>query len=249
MRTTIPLLLLALVALPAPAGPPVPGGRAAGGCAGTALERRVFPVRFHSMAEAALLLDQLVGPCGAWKVSRPLRVVTVDDTRENLDRIGQALASWDVPPRTVEITVSLVLATMDPPSGEGVLAELRGVSRTLADVMRWSHFERLGSVTLRVSEGGRAEAVVGEDWQVVFRVAAVDPDQEVIRLEPFELFRLPAPREAAAGVAEPRRVLGWTLNLPEGRMNLVGAPSRGRDRALFVAIEAWSLDTAAPGGE
>ncbi len=240
------LLLTLLWPAVASAGPPAEGP---GGCPGTAVERRVFPVRFHSMAEAALLLDQLVGPCGAYRVSKPLRVVTVDDTPENLERIRQALASWDVPPRSVEITVSLVLATMDPPAGGGVLEEIRGVSRTLAEVMRWSHFERLGSVTVRVAEGGRAEALLGDDWQVVFRVAAVDPDQGVIRLEPFELFRLPASREAAAGLAAPRRVLGWTLNLPEGRMNLVGAPSRGRDRALFVAIEAWTLDPAAPGGE
>jgi len=240
-------VLLAFLALAA-AAPGPPAGDA-GGCPGTAVERRVFPVRFHSMAEAALLLDQLVGPCGAYRVSKPPRAVTVDDTPDNLERIRQALASWDVPPRSVEITVSLVLATMDPPAGEGVLEEIRGVSRTLSEVMRWSHFERLGSVTLRVSEGGRAEALLGDDWQVVFRVAAVDPDQGTIRLEPFELFRLPVPREAASGLAAPRRVLGWTLNLPEGRMNLVGAPSRGRDRALFVAIEAWTLDPAAPGGE
>ncbi len=241
------LLLFALLAPAAVAAPPP--GDGGEGCPGTTIERRVFPVRFRSMAETALLLDQLVGPCGAYRVSKPLRVVTVDDTPGNLERIRQALASWDVPPRSVEITVSLVLATMDPPSGEGILEEIRGVSRTLAEVMRWSHFERLGSVSLRVSEGGRAEALLGDEWQVVFRVAAVDPDQGVIRLKPFELFRLPSSREAASGLAAPRRVLGWTLNLPEGRMNLVGAPSRGRDRALFVAIEAWTLDPAAPGGE
>lgn len=214
-------------------------------CAGRAIQARVFTLRYRPVAEGAQLIDQLLGPCGSYKVPKSLRLVSVEDEPERLARIAEALASWDLPPRTVEITVSLILASRDPAPPGGLAQEIRGVSDTLSQITRWTRFDRIGSVTLRVAEGGEAEADLGEGFSVAFRLAGVDSERHVIQLEPFDLRRTPGNGEAGAGLGGPRTLLGGlTLNLLEGKLNLVGAPGRQQDRALFLALRAAGF----PGG-
>jgi hypothetical protein len=165
----------------------------------------------------------------------------VEDERANLDRVSEALASWDVPPPVVEVSVSLVLATRDAPPAGGIAEELRDVSETLSRVTRWTNYERIGSATLRIAEGSRAEADLGDRYRVAFRVGGVDPDRGIVHLEPFDLLRMPHPNEAASGLRSPRLLLANSaLNVFEGRPNFVGAPSRTRDRAIFLALEVWT---------
>lgn len=242
-----PWLLLALVAA-AVLAPPAARAQddVPPGCAGKTLRSRVFQVRFKPVPEAVLLIEQMLGPCGAYRVPKALRVVTVTDEARPIEQIAQALASWDVPPRPVEVTVSLILATRTPGPRSPLADEIRGVSQSLAQLTRFTHFERLGTATVRVLEGSLAEAEVGERYHVAFRVGAIDAEHGVVRLEPFELFQRPAPSETGSGTLQPRRLLEMTVNLPEGRMNLVGASGRGNERALFLALTAWTGDTPRP---
>jgi len=230
-------LLLALAPAAARAGGP---GDVAAGCAERDLSTRVFEVHFRPVSEAVLLVDQLLGPCGSYRVPKALGVIAVEDEPRALERVARALESWDVPPSSVEVTVSLILATREAPPAGGLRAELRDVSETLSRVTRWTHYERLGSARLHAVEGGTVQADLGQRYRVSFRVDAVDPDLGVVRLEPFDLLRLPGPEETAAGLRSPLVILANSaLNVFEGRLNLVGAGSRQRDRALFVALEVW----------
>lgn len=210
-------------------------------CEGKRLETRVLEIKFKPLGEAAALVGQLLGPCGTYRVPKALGVVAIEDEREILDRVSEALASWDVPPPVVEVSVSLVLATRDAPPAGGIAEELRDVSETLSRVTRWTNYERIGSATLRIAEGSRAEADLGERYRVAFRVGGVDPDRGIVHLEPFDLLRMPHPNEAASGLRSPRLLLANSaLNVFEGRPNFVGAPSRTRDRAIFLALEVWT---------
>lgn len=220
-------------------------GAASPACDDAGLETRVISLRFKPTAEAAVLVDQLLGRCGTYRVPKGLGVIAIEDEPRNIERISEAISSWDLPPRNVEVSISLVLATREPPPPSGIREELERVSETLSRVTRWTSYSRIGTATLRLVEGGQAVADLGDRYQASFRVHAVDDQQGVVHLEPFDLMRLPHPREAASGLESPRLLLANSaFNVFEGRLNLVGAPSRDPERAVFVAIEAWINDDA-----
>lgn len=239
--TAVFLIVAVLLAVSGLAGAEEPGG-----CEGKKLEVKVFPIRYKPISEAVLLVDQLLGLCGSYKVPKALRVVSVQDEPAQLEKIAQALASWDTPPRQVELTVSLILATRTAPPSKNLAGEIGQVSESLAQLTRFTSFERLGTVTLRAHEGGTAEGEIGEKYVVSFRVEGVDPERGIVRLGPVELFQRKDGREAGAADSSPRRLISMTVNLPEGRMNLVGAPGRGNDKALFLALTAWPESNPAP---
>jgi hypothetical protein len=217
-------------------------------CEDKELVTKVIEVRFKPLGEAALLVDQLLGPCGSYSVPKTLRLITVEDEPQIVERVGQALASWDVPPRSAEVTISLILALREPSEGLGIRDEIRDVSETLSQLTRYTSFERLGSATVKVIDGAAAEADLGDRYRVSFRVGGIDAERGIVHLEPFDLLQLPAPNETGARLPQARRLLGTALNLPQGRLHLIGAPARDRDRAIFLALEVWADDPAPPAG-
>lgn len=236
---TIPLLALALLA------PALPFGAAFGAepgdepsCDGTAIEARVIAVRYKPLSEASAVVEELLGPCGAVRVPKSSRLLTVEDEPQRLDRIARALAAWDTPPRAVDLSISLILATRDPAPPGGIARELRGVSESLSQLTRYTSFKLLSSTTLRAMEGKRAEAALGDRYAVAFRVASVDRERGVVSIETFDLLEQPAAGEAGAAGQAPRTLLRLELALPHGREELVGAPGRRQDRAIFIAIKA-----------
>ncbi|MDH3285969.1 MAG: hypothetical protein OEQ13_14645, partial [Acidobacteriota bacterium] len=207
---------------------------------------RVVTVRFKPVSDAARLVDQLLGPCGAYRVPKALKLITIEDQPERLARIAEAIGSWDLPPRSVELTVSLIMARRDDGGADkGLVGEIRGVTETLSEVTSYTTFERVGTASVRAMEGGEASLELGGRYKVAFRVGGVDPERGIVQLQPFSLSRLPRPGEAASGLGTvPHRLLSMELDLPEGQMHLVGAPGRARDKALFLALTVWALDDA-----
>lgn len=240
--------LLAVAALSSSAARADDGARAHERCRTAALESRVLDIRFRAVTDAAPIVDQLLGPCGSYRVPKGLGVIVVEDEPAVLDRVKTALAAWDVPPPTVEVSVSLVLASREPPAPGGIREDLQDVSETLSRITRWTNYTRVGSAVLRVVAGGTAQADLGDRYRVSFRVDAVDRDLGVVRLEPFDLLRMPHPDEVASGTSSPQLLLANSVvNVFEGRLNLVGAGSRHPERALFVALEVFSRDAADAG--
>ncbi len=213
-------------------------------CADVELHSQVVEIHFHPVTEAVLLIDQLLGPCGSYKVPKSLKIVIVEDERARIARIVEAIGSWDLPPQSVEVDVSLILASLAPGGEEApaIAEELREVSRTLSEVTRWTRYRRLGTASVRIMEGGEAELEITEHYRLRVRVGKVDAERGLVQIEPFELIRTPSRAEAASGLGVPRKVLGGTLDLQEGRMNLVFTPSRNRRRAIFLAMTVWPLD-------
>jgi hypothetical protein len=213
-------------------------------CDDVELDSIVVPVRYKPVSDAARLVDQLLGPCGAYRVPKALGVITVEDEPERLERIADAVASWDAPPRSVEVTVSLIMARREEgAAGEGFVGEIRGVTETLSEVTAYTTFERIATATIVASEGRDATIDLGGRYRASFRVGAVDTRRGIVQLEPFSLERVPGPGEVASGMPRRvRRLLSADLDLPEGQLHLVGAPGRDREKAIFLALKVWSVD-------
>ena len=213
-------------------------------CAGKQIHSRVIEIRYKPLGQAAQLVDEMLGPCGAYKVSKALGAVIVEDGSPRLERIAEAVSAWDVPPRVVDVTVTLMMASRDLPPTQGIAEELRDVSRTISDMTRWTRFNPLGTVNVRVREGGEAQVEIADRYRVVMKIKGVDVQRRAVRIEPFELDRLPVPSSSAGSslMPPPRKLWGGELDLTEGPQHLVGATARGRRRAIFLVFTIRLID-------
>ena len=119
------MLLLAAAIAPPPAGP------AAAQAAGdeTALATRAFTIRYKDVDDVYLLISSSLGDRGSIQSQPHRRTLTVVDTRENLDRISDLIRGYDLPPRSVEVAVQLIMAQAGPGTGTAPPAPppIRGV--------------------------------------------------------------------------------------------------------------------------
>ena len=81
-------LLAGFSTVGASAGPET-GGEPA--CDGKSIQARVIAVRYKPLSEASAVVEELLGPCGAVRVPKTSRLLTVEDEPERLDRIARAL--------------------------------------------------------------------------------------------------------------------------------------------------------------
>ena len=212
------------------AAPGAPAAPAAPDCAKAKPQRRAFFVRHRPLAEAAQLVESKLGPCGAYTVARPAGSIVVTDEPESLRAIAEALAAWDKPRARIAFSLRLVAASVA--SSAPVPPPIPGVSETLARLTRYSRFEELGTARVEATEGAEVETALGPRHRVRLRLGGFDAERGVARVAPFELFEV-----GPEGTA-PCCFFSLSLNLPAGRANLVGAPARGGETALFVALDA-----------
>ena len=219
----------------APSGAPAvapgaPAAPAAPDCAKAPTQRRAFLVRHRPLAEAAQLVEAKLGPCGAYTVARPAGSIVVTDEPDALRAIAAALAAWDKPRARIVFSLRLVAASVA--ASAPAPPPIPGVSETLSRLTRYSRFEELGTARVEATEGAEVETALGPRHRARLRLGGFDAERGIARVAPFELFEV-----GPEGTA-PRRLLSLSLNLPAGRANLVGAPARGGETALFVALDA-----------
>jgi len=201
------------------------------------LQARVFTIRYRSLDDAYLLVSPSLSTRG-WVRSEPARkTLTVLDTAENLDRIGEILAAYDVPPRSVEVAVQLILASSGEGSPQPPPPPIRGVIEKLnALSTRWNDYRLVGDARILGTEGEHSTLRVGDDYRVDFRVDQVSHETRVIRFKPFELQRRELTVEGNERYAS---VMSTVLNLRDAQLFIVGASKMERsNRALFMTITA-----------
>jgi hypothetical protein len=242
------LLLPPAAALPQGAGPAQGGGargerRGPGTDAGPAAGReaglatRVFTVRFRDVDDVYLVISPYLGPRGSIRSQPHQKMLTVVDLPLNLDRIAGMIAAYDVPPRSVEVAIQLILASAGggasgpaPPPIRGVIDRLNALST------RWSDYQLLGGGRVLGTEGERSQLLVGNDYRVDFRIDRVSDEDRVIRFKPFELQRRDLTVEGNERFSP---VLNTVLNLRDSQVFIVGASRAERsNRALFMTITA-----------
>jgi hypothetical protein len=203
-------------------------------------EARAFEVRYRPLADAVDLVSAVLSEAGTVALQPRLRRFVVQDHPEVLERVAQVLEDFDVPPRNVEVSVSLFLGTdrRDAEAGRlahppDVAAETRGIRETLGDFTRWTEFSPLGSRTITCVEGYPGTVYLADDYRVDFHVESVDGEDRVT----FDRFTLMKVVRTADGAERVVPHYDAAIHIPVGKELLVGAAS-GPDSsaALFLKL-------------
>lgn len=222
-------------ATPPAGGTAVPGKRIPVGPGGIGM--RVFNLRYKRVDDAYMLISPYVGPRGTVKMQPAQRMLTVLDVPENLQRISGIIGSYDVPPRSVEVSVQLIMASAGaapaappPPPIRGVIDRLNALST------RWNDYRLVGNARVLGTEGETSRLRVGDDYRVDFRIDQVSDETRVIRFKPFELQRR---ERSVEGAEHYTPIMNTVLNLRDSQLFIVGASRiEHSNRALFMTITA-----------
>ncbi len=228
----LPILLLAGLLAAAPAA-------AAGN-----LETRYFQLKWRSVEDAAEVVRPQMSEDASIQIQPKLKALTVTDWPANLRRVEQVLASFDVPPHAVDVTLTIVRATKAAaprPIGE----ELRSVKDSVDKLVEYSDYEVLGKAQLQGVEGTPLAATLGKDgeYRVSFRIGTADDKNGIVQLDDLSLDR----RRSAAG-AKPdfATLLRLTYNAQSGRKVVLGATrASARDTGVLLVLEAVIQPAAA----
>ena len=230
MRQRVLIVYLLLVAVL------LPPALTAADTSGTPVTR-TFTLKYRSADDAYLLVSPYLSPRGSIRTQPHQKTLTVSDTPEAVRQVEALIAGFDLPPRTVQVAVQLILASVDksnaappPPTIRGVIERLNALNT------RWSDYRLVGDAHVLGTEGERSTLRVGDDYRVDFRIDPLDEESRVIRFRPFELAR----REMTAeGNERYSPVLNTVLNLRDSQLFVVGASKMERsNKALFMTVTA-----------
>jgi len=201
------------------------------------LTSRVFNLKYRNADDAYILVSPYLSPQGSIRSQPHQRTLTVVDTPDVVRHVETLIAGFDLPPRTVEVAVQLILASAEKASQAPAPPPIRGVIERLNALnTRWSDYRLVGDARVLGTEGERSSIQVGDDYRVDFRIDPIDEGSRVIRFKPFELAR----RELTVeGNERYTPVLNTVLNLRDSQVFIVGASKMERsNRALFMTITA-----------
>jgi len=196
---------------------------------------RVFKIQFKDPSDVAQLVGQLLTEKGSVAFSPKLKTLTVQDHRDVLDRVAEAIGSYDLPPRNVQFTVTLILASMGEQARQPISREVRGIADSLLNLPNWTDYKTLGSSAISGSEGSRVSLDI-DDYRVEFDIESVSESRGIIRLNPLVLQRAV---KGADGAVNYRPVYRQTCNLTNDRLLTIGATKSESDaKAVFLAFRA-----------
>jgi hypothetical protein len=203
---------------------------------------RAYRVQHRSIADAADLVSPLLSPDGQLTLRPRLKVLVVEDRVSVLDKVGALIESFDLPPRNVEVTLSLFLgmdrmaAVRHRTLGTGTFSkEVRGVIDALGDVTKWVDYEPLGSRSVVGVEGSQVTAGLSDEYRVTLDVESIHESDGTVKFRRVSLQRLEPTNEGGTRVTE---LYTAGMVLTEGRLHVVGAAREpGSDRALFLIVQ------------
>jgi len=206
------------------------------------LSARAYVVRYRAVADAAELVGALLSPEGELTLKPGLNTLVVEDHVSVLDRVASMLASYDLPPRRVEVTVNLFLGRREEdatrargPGAAGFSREVRGVIETLGDFTRWTSYEPLGSRSVVGVEGDELVASISPEYVVTFTVESVHSSGAI----KFKRFSLQRVERAEDGTEKLEDLYTAGMVVDAGDLTLlVAASGPDADRALFLALQA-----------
>jgi hypothetical protein len=215
----------------------------AGGAGGAddPVSARAFEVRYRPLGDAAEVVEAVLSAEGTLTLRYPLRTLIVEDRVSVLDRVAALLASYDLPPRSVEITFSLFLGQRREEAGregrasDGLSREVRGLLEVLPDFLAWTTYEPLGSRSVSGAEGDTVVADLSDEYRVVFTVGAVHEQQKSVKLDRVQLEHR---RRGPDGLEILEKIYTAAAVLPEGQLRVVGAAKDpDSQRALFLMLQ------------
>jgi hypothetical protein len=200
--------------------------------AGPGVVEKVFTLRHRRVEEAALLVRPLLSDGASLTLQPRLNTLVVRDAPPVVERCGQAIASFDLPPRTVALSVTLLKAgTPEPGPGipGAVSEEIRGVGERLRKLFNFMAYTPLDALVVQGTEGDAVAYTIGGSYRLAF---VLDPsaDATVVRLKDLVLERL---RRDERGRETKSEILRTSINVPMGQTNVLGI---GRDEAAAGAL-------------
>jgi hypothetical protein len=246
VRILTGFVLAALLLVPAT---PISAAPAAPAASEAALVARAYQVQHRSLSDAADVVTRVLSPEGTLKLQPRLKTIVVEDHPSVLQRVDQALLEFDLPPRNVEVTLTLLLGSdvrepRVPVAGAGpreISREVRGVSETLGDFTKWTNYELLGSQSLTASEGRSVTARLSEEYRVTVVIESVEaPSSKTPSgMVSFGSLVLQRITHDDSGAERADEVYSTAIQLHMGKLLMVGAArSPESRRALFLAIKA-----------
>lgn len=201
---------------------------------------QLFTIRFKDVNDVYLLIEPLLSERGTVQMQPRLKTLAVTDDEETLQKIDEIIRSYDLPPRSVEVALQLILATTAGGQSEKISPRIRGVIEKLNEIStRWSDYRLLGSATVLSAEGERTSVQLGEDYRISFAVDYASDEQKLVRFKRFTLDRREKPRYPELREENYARVLDTALNLKSDKLYIFGASRlESSNRALFMTITA-----------
>ena len=206
------------------------------------VEARTFRVYYKALSDAADVVSPLLSDDASLTMRKRLNTLVVEDRVSVLDRVESLLERFDLPPRNVEVTLTLFLGMVrqddrddETPSSNVMTREIRGIVETLKDFTKFHDYEPLGSRSINGLEGASVSADLTDDYRVIFVVDAVDERRGVVKFERVVLQRLVHDQEGRETTEE---LYSMAMVMEMDRLRVVGAAS-GPDskRALFLTVQ------------
>lgn len=197
---------------------------------------RVFTLRHRRAEEVLLLVRPFLTEDGSVILESKLNTLTIRDTALALDKASQTIASYDVPPRAVSISVALLRAAADSPGSQvKVSDEIRRVGDHLKRVFNLTGYTSLDHVVVEGTEGDAVAYTIGVDYRLEFQLDAVS-DDAVVRLRNMVLQRI---RHEAGGRERRNDIVRTSVNVPMGQPFVLGlGKDESTSSALFLVFVA-----------
>jgi hypothetical protein len=219
-----------------PTEPPAvgPATSPGGGAPGRII--RLFKLSHREPAEAFAVVEPLLSPNGTVTVTGRLRMLTVQDDEEHVRLIGDALAQFDVPPRSYRVQVTFYRASGsndDPSRIPSAPAQLRGLGRRLADLLRYSQYDRIDEIVVTGEEGVTLSSRMGGEYSVDFAIDGDPGGRGELRLRNFKVSRI---RRDERGNEQLSHVFATTVNLKLEKPFVLGATRDEKSRSALVIV-------------
>jgi len=193
---------------------------------------RVYVLKHKRVEEAALLIRQTLSESASITLTQKLNAMTITDRPEKLDQIGRVLAAFDLPPRGFTFAVKLVRARADVPEGS-IAREIGGLGAKLKSMFRFNDYALIDSVVLRVTDGGRVESRLGEEFVLSFTVRSAGMGNELL-LSPFGLSRIY--KSADGGPPLQRPLYRSSMPVTLSQTLVVGASREESSKSALILI-------------
>ena len=201
---------------------------------------KVFTLRYRRAEDALSLVRPLLTAQGSVILESKLNSITVRDSSAAVQRTERILATYDIPPRGVDVGVTLLKATAETtPAADklDVPEEIRAIGDRVKRLLNFPDYARLDSIVVRGTEGDRVAYVVGADYRLEF---LLDPtsDEKSVRLKSLSFERL---RKNGSGKELRTEILRTTINLSVGQpyVLVVGRDETASGALVLVFSASW----------
>lgn len=150
---------------------------------------RSFELVNRSAVEALPLIEPLLSPNGTMMLRPGKNILVVKDNKENLEKVGRFLATWDVALRRFRVQVTMILSTPGKPTDQVPEGLDRQVYDDLTKFLPNKSFKLLDTIKFSGTDGSTLESPAGRQYVIRFTLRADSTDENRVMLSPFELLR------------------------------------------------------------